>query len=287
MKKLLSIFMVLLITFNLSAKCEWSGVKVKQNTQWRSYYKFIADGLDSDSCTEFFWMFTYRNAKGQLLTDTFAYNNPIAEFEINLKGDFKLRLKAINYCDKCDTTWTFYLQQVTFPNANWGYGMKDCKRFIFESNKITNQKEECVQVYWYIYDNVGNEVHVDSGYRMDYTFPWEGKFEVYCQWWNKCLQQDTFWGRDFDIYCDSTLGLKPITPSIGGMVRPNPASCEFYITDTRVPMEYMILNTSGTVIAVGNTSPFEQIKIESCNWPNGVYYLWIMGYGRELIMVQH
>ena len=94
--------------------------------------------------------------------------------------------------------------------------------------------------------------------------------------------------RKLDV-CTSTPtnGLKPITPSVGGMVRPNPASCEFYITDTRVPMEYMILNTSGTIIAVGNTSPFEQTRIESCNWPNGVYYIWIMGLGRELIMIQH
>lgn len=184
--------------------CDWSGVKVSQNVQWRSYYKYYAQGLESDSCTEFFWMFTYRNGKGQLVTDTFDYNKNITEFEINLKGEFKLRLHAVNKCKGCDTTWSFYLVQATFPNANWGYGMKDCKRHIFEANKITNQDEKCVQVYWYVYDNVGNEIHVDSGYRVDYTFPWEGKFEVYCQWWNKCLKQDTFWGRDFDIYCDST-----------------------------------------------------------------------------------
>ena len=82
--------------------------------------------------------------------------------------------------------------------------MQDCKRHIFEANKLTNQDEKCIKVYWYVYDNVGNDIHIDSGYRMDYTFPWEGKFEVYCQWWNKCLSQDTFYGIDFDIYCDST-----------------------------------------------------------------------------------
>jgi hypothetical protein len=69
------------------------------------------------------------------------------------------------------------------------------------------------------YDNVGNEVHVDSGYRIEYTFPWEGKFEVYCQWWNKCLKQDTFWGRPFDIYCDTTAStnqfIKPQPKLIG------------------------------------------------------------------------
>ena len=187
-----------------NAKCDWSKVNVTQNVQNRNYYKYYAKGLEWDSCTEFFWMFTYRNTKGQLLTDTFAYNSNIAEFEINLKGEFKLRLRAIDKCDKCDTTWSFYLQQVTFQNAKWSYGMQDCKRHIFEANKLTNQDEKCIKVYWYVYDNVGNDIHIDSGYRMDYTFPWEGKFEVYCQWWNKCLSQDTFYGIDFDIYCDST-----------------------------------------------------------------------------------
>jgi hypothetical protein len=51
--------------------------------------------------------------------------------------------------------------------------------------------------------------------------------------------------------------------------------------------EYMILNTSGTIIATGNTSAFEQVKVQTCNWPNGVYYLWVMGVGRELIVIQH
>jgi hypothetical protein len=204
MKKLLLYLMVFFTAISVNAKCDWSKVQVKQITQFRSYYKYYAKGLESDTCTEFFWMFTYRNSKGQLLTDTFANNQNIAEFEINLKGEFKLRLKAIDKCNKCDTTWSFYLYQATFQNANWGYGMKDCKRHIFEANKLKNQPDSCVQVYWYIYDNSGNEIHTDSGYRIDYTFPWEGKFEVYCQWWNKCLNQDTFWGRNFDIYCDST-----------------------------------------------------------------------------------
>ena len=287
MKKLILGLVAFMVAMSANAQCDWSGVKVKQQT-FRNYYKFYADGLDSDSCTDFFWMFTYKNAKGQLITDTFGYSQNIVDFYLNLKGTSKLRLHAVNRCDKCDTTWTWYLEQAIFLNANWGYGEKTCKNYVFEASKLSNQKEECVQIYWYVYDYQGNEVGYDSGYRLEFTFPWEGQFDVYCQWWNHCLNQDTFYGKTIDVYCDSsTMGLTAITPSARGMARPNPTSCEFYITNTRGIHEYMIINPAGTIIAVGHTDPFEEVRIETCLWPNGVYYLLVEGLGRELIMIQH
>ena len=211
MKKYILGLVAFMVAMSTNAQCDWSGVKVKQQT-FRNYYKFYADGLDSDSCTDFFWMFTYKNTKGQLITDTFGYSENIVDFYLNLKGTSKLRLKAINRCDKCDTTWEWYLEQAIFLNANWGYGERTCKNYVFEANKLSNQKAECVQIYWYIYDYQGNEVGYDSGYRIEFTFPWEGQFDVYCQWWNHCLNQDTFWGQTIDVYCDSsTMNVMTVT----------------------------------------------------------------------------
>lgn len=290
MKKLFALLMLVLATGLVSAKgCDWSKVQAKQITQFRNYYKFQVKELDSDSCTEFFWIFKWKDAKGNYQYDTFGYNSNVVDFNLNLKGTFLLTLKAINSCNKCDTTWKFELNQAVFGNdATWSYKEKSCKEYVFEANKLKTQKEECIQVYWFVFDNDGNEVHYDSGYRFQYTFPWEGKFEVYTQWWNKCLNQDTFWGRNLDIFCDSSTNrLVPINPSARGMARPNPTSCEFYISNTRGVHEYMIVNPAGTIIAVGKTDLFEEVRIETCLWPNGVYYLLVEGLGRELIMIQH
>jgi len=286
MKKLFGLLMLVLATGLVSAKgCDWSKVQAKQITQFRNYYKFQVKELDSDSCTEFFWIFKWKDAKGNYQYDTFGYNSNVVDFNLNLKGTFLLTLKAINSCNKCDTTWKFELKQIVFGGVDF-YGVqknRQCKEYKFAMAVL----DSCVTPYWYVFDYDGNQIHYDSGYTMEYTFPWEGKFEVYAQWWNKCWQQDTFFGKEFDIICDSTLGLTAITPSARGMARPNPTSCEFYITNTRGVHEYMIVNPAGTIIAVGHTDPFVEVRIETCLWPNGVYYLLVEGLGRELIMIQH
>jgi len=284
MKKLILGLVAFMVAMSANAQCNFSGIKVTLNTQMRSYYKFLAE-VDSDSCTEFFWMADY-TFKGQKYHDTIGWNNSLMEFQLNVKGTSYLYLKVINRCEGCDTLFTFPLTQIVFAPKVDFYGVQKwgkCKDYEFAMSIL----DSCVTPYWYVFDYSGNQIHYDSGYTMEYTFPWEGKFEVYAQWWNHCVNQDTFFGKEFDIICDSTLGLKPITPSARGMARPNPTSCEFYITNTRGVHEYMIVNPAGTIIAVGHTDPFEEVRIETCLWPNGVYYLLVEGLGRELIMIQH
>jgi len=285
MKKYILGLVAFMVAMSANAQCDFSGINVKLNTQMRSYYKFLAE-IDSDSCTEFFWMADY-TWQGQKYHDTIGYNNSLMEFQLNVKGTSYLYLKVINRCEGCDTLFTFPLVQYTFDNAKWDY-KGECKDYVFKAQQVTNQNPKCMQIYWYVYDYQGNDVAYDSGYTFSYTFPWEGQFDVYCQWWNNCVNQDTFWGQTIDVYCDSsTMGLVAITPSARAMARPNPTSCEFYITNTRGVHEYMIVNPAGTIIAVGHTDPFEEVRIETCLWPNGVYYLLVEGLGRELIMIQH
>ena len=307
--------MVLFATLNANAKCDWSTLKLQQWNE-RNYYKWYVSGqvLD-DTCVDYMFMiYDFQTKK----TDTLNSFRGLTEVQFNVKGKYKMYLKVWNRCEKCDTALYRPIEIIQFPGAGLGYSVDkaDCKKYKFEMTYIKGYplKDTCMQYYMVFYkgpwmdtmsqtewDNltdyqIGMEYDFPDedflGYTQtriaDFTFEDTGRVLMYAQWWNGCLAQDTFMFRRLDV-CKSTPtnGLKPITPSVGGMVRPNPASCEFYITDTRVPMEYMILNTSGTIISVGNTSPFEQTRIESCNWPNGVYYIWIMGLGRELIMIQH
>ena len=307
--------MVLFATLNANAKCDWSTLKLQQWNE-RNYYKWYVSGqvLD-DTCVDYMFMiYDFQTKK----TDTLNSFRGLTEVQFNVKGKYKMYLKVWNRCEKCDTALYREVNIIQFPGAGLGYSVDkaDCKKYKFEMTYIKGYplKDTCMEYYMVFYkgpwmdtmsqkewDNltdyqIGMEYDFPDedflGYTQtriaDFTFEDTGRVLMYAQWWNACLSQDTFMFRRLDV-CKSTpnAGLTPITPSVGGMVRPNPASCEFYITDTRVPMEYMILNTSGTIISVGNTSPFEQTRIESCNWPNGVYYIWIMGLGRELIMIQH
>lgn len=315
MKKLLIMLMVLFTTLNVNAKCDWSSLKLQQWNE-RNYYKWYVSGkvLD-DTCVDYMFMvYDFQTKK----TDTVSDYRGIVEVQFNVKGRYKLYLKVWNKCNKCDTALYREVNIIQFPGANVGYNVNssDCKKYKFEMSYIKGYplKDTCMDYYLMFYSgpwmNKMSQAEWDSltdyqigmeydfpdddflGYTQtriaDFTFKDSGRVLMIAQWWNKCLSQDTFMFRTLNV-CSrgNTNSLTPISPSVGGMVRPNPASCEFYITDTRTVMEYMILNTTGTVIAVGNTSPFEQTRIESCNWPNGVYYLWIMGYGKELIMIQH
>lgn len=80
---------------------------------------------------------------------------------------------------------------------------------------------------------------------------------------------------------------QPIQPEATSLIRPNPASCEFYLTPTRSIESYWIWNEQGTLIATGKTSSFEELKFRSCKWPNGQYYIWVEGIGKELLVIHH
>ena len=304
--------MVLFTTLNVNAKCDWSGYWMKKVNQQQNVYTFQTN-VDWDSCVDYWWIvYDYQLKKRDTLQDF----NGFTQVQFNAKGKYKMILNVYDQCNKCDTNFIYEVDITIYGKADVGYkiGVKNCKYYTFE---MTNMNDTCVEYYYSIYKSdffdslygywdtakdltlwLYNNYDFDEDdlvyYNMTskrvttHEFTDSGRHLLIGYWYNKCTQIDTWVMRPLNV-CSrgNTNSLTPISPSVGGMARPNPASCEFYITDTRTVMEYMILNTTGTVIAVGNTSPFEQTRIESCNWPNGVYYLWIMGYGKELIVIQH
>lgn len=311
MKKLILSLLMSLSILVANAQCDWSGSYMKKVNQQQNVYTF-GTNIDWNNCIDYWWIVYDHQLKRQ---DTLQDFNGYSQVQFNVKGKYTVMLHVVDDCNKCDTTFNYEVDITVYHKADvtWNVGAHNCKYYSFEMTEF----DTCVEYYYSIYKSdlfdslygywdtakdlyvwLYNNYDFDEKdlvyYNMtskrvtEHQFEDSGRHLLIGYWYNKCTQIDTWVMRKLDI-CPTvpTNGLKPITPSVGGMVRPNPASCEFYITDTRVPMEYMILNTSGTIISVGNTSPFEQTRIESCNWPNGVYYIWIMGLGRELIMIQH
>ena len=312
MKKLFGLLAVMATVFSSQAKCDWSGYWMKKVNQQQNVYTFQTN-VDWDSCVDYWWIvYDYQLKKKDTLQDFNGYT----QVQFNAKGRYDVILHVFNACNKCDTNFVQEIDITIYGKADVGYnvGAHNCRYHTFE---MTNMNDDCIEYYYSIYksdlfdslygywdtaedlyewlylnyDFDENDLvyyNTASQRVVNHEFVDSGRHLLIGYWYNTCTGIDTWVMRKVNVCISEPVNrLVPITPSVGGMARPNPASCEFYITETRVPMEYMILNTSGTIIAVGNTSPFEQVKVETCNWPNGVYYLWVEGLGRELIMIQH
>ena len=312
MKKLFGLLAVMATVVSAQAKCDWSGYWMKKVNQQQNVFTFQTN-VDWDSCIDYWWLaYDYQLKKWDTLQDF----NGFTQVQFNVKGKYKVVLRVIDACNKCDTNFIQNIDITVYGKADVGskVGIKNCRAYTFE---MTNMNDDCVEYYYSIYKSdlfdslysywdTAEDLYewLYSNYDFDendlvyynmksqrvvnHEFVDSGRHLLIGYWYNTCTGIDTWVMRKVNVCISEPVNrLVPITPSVGGMARPNPASCEFYITETRVPMEYMILNTSGTIIAVGSTSPFEQTRIESCNWPNGIYYLWVDGLGRELIMIQH
>ena len=312
MKKLILMLMVLFTTLNVNAQCDWSGYYMKKVNQQQNVYTFYTN-IDWDSCVDYWWIvYDYQLKKKDTLQDFNGYS----QVQFNAKGKYKVVLHALDACNKCDTNFVQEIDITIYGKADVGYnvGAHNCRYYTFE---MTNMKDTCVEYYYSIYKSdlfdslygywdtakdlyvwLYNNYDFDEDdlvyYNMtsqrvvNHEFTDSGRHLLIGYWYNKCSQIDTWVMRKLDV-CTSTPTnrLVPITPSARGMARPNPTSCELYITNTRGIHEYMVVNPAGTIICVGQTDPFEEVRIETCLWPNGVYYLLVEGLGRELIMIQH
>jgi len=190
----------------------WNEVTFRRR-QWNNVYFFEIESPypnpfqwnNLDSCINYFWVYSETDTSGKLISDTFAYNENKINVIVNRKGSLKLSLYVHDRCGKCDTTWNWDLYQEMFLNANWDYQAESCSTYTFTADTLSNQKFECVDVVWYVTDENKKLIESATGYTFNFTFPRNGPFRVDCYWINRCLNnQDTFWFREFDIYCDST-----------------------------------------------------------------------------------
>jgi len=241
MKKLLLMLMVLFSAVTTNAKCDWSTLKLQQWNE-RNYYKWQVSGagIGDDTCVSYqMSIYNFQTGKSQVLKggkDTgvgFEYylyeRNGFVEVLFNTRGKYKLYVKVVNKCNKCDTALYRMVELIQFPGAGLGWVVNqiNCKKYKFEMNYIkgTSVKDTCMEYYMVFYKGpwmdtmsqkewdaltdyqIGMEYDFPDadflGYTQtrlaEFTFKDSGRVLMYAQWWNKCIRQDTFMFRRLDV----------------------------------------------------------------------------------------
>jgi hypothetical protein len=254
MKKILSLLMLLVSLATANAKCDWSSLKLQQWNN-RNVYKWYVSGkaLD-DTCVD--WMFMIYDVQTKKV-DTVWDNKGICEVQFNKKGKYKMYLKVWNRCEKCDTSMMREVNLIYFPKCNFVYGMRsstgtNCADSINGEMGLGpwTKGDTCWQWYSYIwngplldslsdfdFDSMSNEqlfMYYDfndsdliwlKGPKNDarlikLKFPHDGHYLIATQWYNKCLDQDTFFFTRITIETCTTSGVATIIkgePKVIGM----------------------------------------------------------------------
>jgi hypothetical protein len=191
--------------------------------------------------------------------DTLQSFGGICEYQINKKGKYKMYVKVWNNCLKCDTSMVRELTLIYFPKCNFTYNLKSTKNngcldsIVGEMGMGPVLKgDTCWQWYSYIWNGPMldslSDLDWDSTLMTDeqltmyydfndsdmvwfkgpenaariikYKFPHDGHYLVATQWYNRCLNQDTFFFTRITIKCDKKSGVTTIIkgePKVIGM----------------------------------------------------------------------
>jgi len=252
MKKILSLLMLLVSLATASAKCDWSTLKLQQYNQRNLYKWYVSGQVLDDTCVDYMFMvYDFQTKK----TDTMESFRGICEVQFNKKGKYKMYLKVWNKCEKCDTALYREVNIIYFPKCTFTYNLKSTGGKCLDSmvGEMSlgpwTKGDTCWQWYsyiwngpmldsldkntfqtmseydlWMYYDfNDSDMVHYDgptnSARLIKYKFPHKGNYLVATQWYNKCLDQDTFFFTRITYDC-TTSGVKTIIkgePKVIGM----------------------------------------------------------------------
>ena len=247
MKKLLLMLMVLFTTLTVNAKCDWSGYWMKKVNQQQNVYTFQTN-IDWDSCVDYMWLaYDYQLKRWDTLQDMRGFT----QVQFNVKGKYKVGLKVVDRCNKCDTMF-YQIIDITIygSKAKMGYkpSIKDCKSYTFEMN---NMRDTCMSYYYEIWDgdewidsmtNREWDMLTDSGIYFGYS--WEdknleyystkserllqhqftdsGRYIVFTYWQNKCTGIDT-WAFHKVTVCPTMN-----TSNVVNLVKPTPKVVSIY-----------------------------------------------------------
>lgn len=234
MKKLLSILMVLFTALSVSAKCNWSGYWLKKVNQQQNVYTFQTN-IDPNNCIDYFWIVYDHQLKKY---DTLQDMRGFTQVQFNVKGKYTVNLKAIDICQKCDTTFSYLVDITIYRKADvlWNIGTKNCKYYQFNMTGF----DTCVEYYYSIYksdlfdslygywDTAKNLYewiyknydfdekdlvfyNMTSQQKVTHEFQDSGRHLLVAYWYNKCSGIDTFVMRKLEV-CPSSpiLTIKPI-----------------------------------------------------------------------------
>ena len=322
MKKLLTLLTLLVSFAAANAKCDWSTLKLQQMND-RNYYKWYVSGkvLD-DTCVDYMFMiYDFQTKK----IDTVSSFRGVCEVEFNKKGKYKMYLKVWNKCLKCDTSLYREVNIIYFPNCKFIYDLKSTNGTTCKDSMVGEMTlgpwakgDTCWEWYsymwngplldslsqhdwdsmsewqlWNYYDfNDSDLVHYAgpsiSARIIKYKFPHDGHYLVATQWYNKCLNQDTFFFTRITIDCKTVKTKFPLPPTSSIKVSPNPADDKviFSVASTNKVAynTYEIYDSKGKLVMSGSMGA--SICVGVGNLPNGVYIVKI-GKLTQKFLVQH
>jgi hypothetical protein len=252
MKRILMLLMLLVSLATANAKCDWSSLKLQQYNQRNLYKWYVSGKVLDDTCVDYMFLVYDQQTKK---TDTMESFRGICEVQFNKKGKYKMYLKVWNKCEKCDTALYREVNIIYFPKCNFTYNLKSTGGKCLDSMVGEMgmgpwvKGDTCWQWYSYIWNgpmldslskndfqtmtdydlymyydfNDSDLVHYDgptnSARLIKYKFPKKGNYLVATQWYNKCLDQDTFFFTKISYDC-TTSGVKTIIkgePKVIGM----------------------------------------------------------------------
>lgn len=248
MKKLLMTLVLTLSTvLGLSAKCDWSTLKLQQWNERNQYRWYLSGQVLDDTCVDYMFMIYDDQTKK---IDTVSSIRGVCDVQFNVKGRYRLYVKVWNKCEKCDTGMVRPIDIIQFPGAGLGWSVypNSCKQYKFEMNYIKGYpiKDTCMQYYLMFYkgpwmDTMSQKEWdnlTDYQIGMEYDFPDDdflgygdtrlfnfafkdsGRVLLIAQWWNGCLAQDTFMFRRLNVCKRTTINTVVLTrpePKLIGM----------------------------------------------------------------------
>jgi hypothetical protein len=236
MKKIIALLMLLVSLATANAKgCDWSTLKLQQWNNRNVYKWYVSGQVLDDTCVDYMFMvYDFQTKK----TDTMMSLRGICEVQFNKKGKYKMYLKVWNKCSKCDTALYREVNIIYFPKCNYTYSLKSTGGKCLDSmvgemslgpwvkgdtcwqwysyiwsgpmldslDAKTFQTMSDYDLYMYYDFDDSDLVHYDgptnSARLIKYKFPDKGNYLVATQWYNKCLNQDTFFFTRISYDCN-------------------------------------------------------------------------------------
>ena len=245
--------MVLFSTITANAKCDWSTLKLQQWNQRNVYKWYVSGQVLDDTCVDYMFMvYDFQTKK----VDTINSFRGICEVQFNKKGKYKMYLKVWNKCLKCDTALYREVNIIYFPNCKFVYGLRSSLGTNCVDSMVGEMTlgpwvkgDTCWQWYSYIWngpllDSISefDWIHMTDQQLYDYydfndsdlfwykgpgndarrialKFPHRGHYLIATQWYNACLDQDTFFFTRITVDCktNSVTTISKREPKLIGM----------------------------------------------------------------------
>ena len=241
----MTLVLTLSTVLGLSAKCDWSTLKLQQWNDRNIYKWYVSGQVLDDTCVDYMFMI-YDNQTKKV--DTVSSIRGVCEVQFNKKGKYKMYLKVWNKCLKCDTALMREVNIIYFPKCSFVYGLRsstgtNCVDSIVGEMTLGpwTKGDTCWEWYSYIwngplldslsqhdwdsmsdyqlwnyYDFNDSDLFWQKGpgndaRRIALKFPHDGHYLIATQWYNKCLNQDTFFFTRITVETCHTSGIKTFT----------------------------------------------------------------------------